>query len=269
MTTPSLQEQMAVAQAYESLFVPALFAQWAPHVARIARVSRGQRVLDVACGTGALAREMGRQVGETGSVTGLDLIPGMVEVAKQIAPHIEFRHGAAEDLPFPDQTFDVVVSQFGLMFFPDRAQALREMIRVLRPGGRLAVAVWDSLDATPAIAAEVSLLDRMAGSAAANALRAPFALGDPTILEQLARDAEVADATVTTKPGTARFPSIRSLVEADLRGWLPVLGVVLEEELIQSILAEAERDLHQYVDADGSAVFQISAHILSGARSKE
>ncbi|MCA9730311.1 MAG: methyltransferase domain-containing protein, partial [Candidatus Eisenbacteria bacterium] len=166
------------------------------------------------------------------------------------------------------QTFDVVVSQFGFMFFPDRAKALREMIRVLRPQGRLAVAVWNSLDATPAIAAEVGLLDRMAGSAAANALRAPFVLGDPAILEQLARDADLADATVTTKPGTARFPSIRSLVEADLRGWLPVLGVVLDEELIQHILAEAERELHQYVDGNGNAVFPISAHILSGARSK-
>jgi ubiquinone/menaquinone biosynthesis C-methylase UbiE len=100
----------------------------------------------------------------------------MLEVAKQLAPRVEWRQGVAESLPFADQAFDAVVSQFGLMFFVDRREALRQVLRVLRPGGRLAIAVWDSLDSIPAYADEVALLERLAGTPAAKALRAPFLL---------------------------------------------------------------------------------------------
>lgn len=267
MATPQLQEQIAAARAYEDLFVPALFRQWAPLLAKVAHVGPGKRVLDVACGTGILARELAAQVGTSGSVAGLDLMPGMLEVAKQVAPNIEWKQGTAEALPFPDQSFDVVVSQFGLMFFPDRTKSLREMLRVLTPGGHLAVAVWDSLDNIPAIAAEVALLERVAGQTAADALRAPFVLGNKAELEQLGRDAGISAPTVNTHPGTARFPSIRTLVEADLRGWLPVMGVMLEEETIQTVLGEVDRELRAYVDGSGRAVFEISAHVLNGSRS--
>lgn len=71
--------------------------------------------------------------------------PGMLSVAARTAPDIEWRQGAAESLPYPDETFDSVVNQFGLMFFTHRRAALQEMVRVLVPGGRLAVAVFDSL----------------------------------------------------------------------------------------------------------------------------
>jgi SAM-dependent methyltransferase len=266
MGTPSVNEQTAAAQAYEDFFVPALFRQWAPVLAKAAHISPGKRVLDVACGTGILARELAPQVGASGSVVGMDLMPGMLEVAKQIAPSIEWKQGTAEELPFSDQSFDAVVSQFGLMFFPDRTKSLREMLRVLSPAGHLAVAVWDSLSNIPAISDEVALLERVAGQAAADALRAPFALGNRTELEQLARNAGVSAPVVSTSTGTARFPSIQSLVEADLRGWLPVMGVLLEEETIQRVLGEADQVLRAYVDGKGGAVFQISAHVLSGTK---
>jgi SAM-dependent methyltransferase len=234
MSAPELREQIATAKAYEDLFVPSLFRQWAPLLARAAHISPGNRVLDVACGTGILARELAAWVGASGSVTGLDPMPGMLEVAKQIAPSIEWKQGTAEDLPFPDQSFDAVVSQFGFVFFTDRAKSLREILRVLTRGGHLAVAVWDSLNNIPAIADEVALLERVAGKAAADALRAPFVLGNKAELEHLARDAGISAPVVNTRMGTARFPSIRSLVEADLRGWFPVVGVLLEEETIGS-----------------------------------
>lgn len=266
MTTSPLQEQVAAARAYEALFVPALFRQWTPLLATLANVGPGQRVLDVACGTGILARQLATRVGPSGSVVGLDVTPGMIEVARQVAPDLEWKLGAAEALPFPDQAFDGVVSQFGLMFFPDRVRSLREMLRVLAPGGHLALAVWDCVDNIPAFADEVSLLERVAGRAAADALRAPFSLGDKAELERLANVAGVRAPTVRTYPGTARFPSLRSLVEADLRGWLPVMGVVLEEGTIQRILREAEQALRAHVDGAGAAVFEISAHVLSGRR---
>lgn len=264
MSNSQLQEQITAATAYEELFVPALFRQWAPAVIRAARIQPGQRVLDVACGTGVLAREVASHAGDSGQVVGLDITPGMVEVAQRLAPAIAWHQGTAEALPFPDHSFDAVVSQFGLMFFPDRARALREMLRVLVAKGHLAVAVWDSLDNMPIFADEVALLERTAGAQAADALRAPFVLGDPGALVQLAQDAGIASVAVDTREGTARFPNIRSLVEADLRGWLPVMGVVLEEAQIRHILAEAEDALGSCVNERGQAEFPISAHIITG-----
>lgn len=267
VSDPGLQDQIAAAEAYEQLHVPALFQQWAGRVLDAIKVKSCDRVLDVACGTGVLAREAAARVGSNGSVAGLDPAPGMLSVAKRLAPSVEWRQGTAESLPFSDQVFDAVVSQFGLMFFADRSAALREMLRVLTPKGRLAVAVWDSLANSPPYPIEVSILERIAGQRAADALRAPFGLGDRAELMSLFESAGVVSPLVTTRVGTARFPSIRTMVEADLRGWLPVMGVMLEEEQIQNILAEAESALSRYVVADGQVVFDSPAHIVTGTKS--
>ena len=266
MSEPTLQAQIDAATAYESLFVPALFEQWAPRVADAARVATGLRVLDVACGTGVVAREALTRVGGGGHVVGIDPNAGMLAVALDRAPEIDWKKGVAEELPFPDSSFDAVVSQFGLMFFADRVKGLREMLRVLRPGGHLAVAVWDALEANPAFAAEDALLAREAGDEAAEALRAPFALGDPDRLAALLAQAGISSPEIATHAGTARFPSIRTMVEADLRGWLPLVGVHLADEKITRILESAERDLAAFTDASGHARFTVSAHIASAVR---
>lgn len=263
MNAPALQKQIDGANAYEALFVPALFAQWTPLVADAAHIQPGQRVLDVACGTGVLAREVLSRVGPGGQVAGLDPSPGMLAVAARRAPGVEWREGVAESLPFPDRSFDAVVSQFGLMFFADRAQALREMLRVLAPGGRLAVAVWDSVENMPAYAQEAALLERTAGRPAADALRAPFVLHHPGELAALFEQSGLPPAEIATHHGTARFPGIRIMVEADLRGWLPVMGVNLTEDRIQSILRQAERSLDALVGADGTVTFPLSAHLVT------
>ena len=153
-----------------------------------------------------------------------------------------------------------------MMFFSDRPAAVGEMLRVLAPGGRLAIAVWDSLENTPAYARAVDLLERMAGPDAADALRAPFSMGDRAELERLLHDAGAQDVVGVTPMGRARFPTLRSMVEADLRGWLPVMGVDLEEDLILAILSEAEEELGEYVTSAGRAEFDSPAHIVSGRR---
>lgn len=258
-----LQEAIAGAEAYESLHVPALFGEWAPRVLDAAGVGPGHHVLDVACGTGVLARAAAERVGDDGSVTGVDPNPGMLTVAARLHDGIDWQEGAGEDLPFEDESFDRSLSQFGLMFFRDRARAIREMLRTLRPGGRLAVAVWDSLERSPAYSRAVKLLDRMAGPEAADALRAPFVLGDRAELQSLVEGAGAVSIRAITPVGRADFPSIRAMVEADLRGWLPVMGVHLEEDLVLAILEEAERELGEFVTGSGRMQFDSPAHIVS------
>ena len=115
------------AEVYESCFVPAIFGAWAGPVAEAAGIRTGNKVLDVGCGTGVLAREALRLVGQDGEVVGLDLNAGMLAVAARTEPGIEWRQGDAASLPFEDATFDVVMSQFALMYFPDRVASLSEM----------------------------------------------------------------------------------------------------------------------------------------------
>lgn len=262
------QSQIEAARAYEALFVPALVGQFAPKVAEAAKVVEGDRVLDVACGTGVLARETLKRVGANGSITGIDAVPGMIAVAQQIAPAVQWREGKAESLPFSDESFNAVVSQFGLMFFTDRVQAITEMLRVLTSEGRLAVAVWNSLENITAYAAAAELFERIGGQQAARALTAPFVLGDADELREMFSDAGAYSTDVTTHSGTAVFPSIRVMVEADLRGWLPVMGVNLSEEQIRQILDEAEAALRSYTMSDGQVRFDISAHIVTGRKSR-
>ena len=265
MTDHTPELALDAATVYEQLFVPAEFREWAPRVVAAARVQPGDRVLDVACGTGILAREVARVVGPTGFVAGVDADAGMLAVAARTAPQIEWRQAAAESLPYADRAFDAVVSQFGLMFFDDRRAALREMMRVLVPGGRAAIAVWDTLENTPAYAAVVAILERVVGKHAADALRAPFTLGDRNELATLCTGVGIADLHVTTHVGSARFPSVRAMIEAEVRGWMPAVGIAVSDDQLREITAEAERVLREFVESDGAVRFDSPAHIVTGA----
>ncbi|MGB7447710.1 MAG: class I SAM-dependent methyltransferase [Ornithinimicrobium sp.] len=251
------------AWAYERLHVNALFRQWAEPVLAAAAVTTGDGVLDVACGTGVLARAALGLVGPRGSVTGLDIGSGMLTVAESIEPGVRWVEGEAGRLPFEGDEFDAVVSQFGLMFFPDPVLGIREMLRCTKPDGRVVVVVWDALERSQAYPIAVELVDRRAGSAAGEALRAPFAMGDIDELRRLFEDAGATTVSISTQSGTATFPSVRSMVEADLRGWLPVMGVFLSDALIESVLVEAEEALSEYVTSEGTMVFDTPAHIVA------
>jgi len=246
MTEPIWHATGDAASIYQNQIVPALMEEWAPRVANAAAILPGQRVLDVACGTGVLTRAAAHRAGREGAVTGLDLSPRMLALAASLNPNLSWSQGSAESLPFPDDSFEAVVSQFGLMFFHDPVLALREMMRVLVPGGRLAVAVWASLTETPAYAAEVALVERLAGAAAAAPLRAPFVLGDPDRLSEQFRAAGIT-AKVTFESGLGTFPSVRAMVELDLRVLLPLMDVVLKEELVAEILRQAEEAMSPFV----------------------
>ncbi len=174
----SFQIPIEAAELYESAFVPAFFAQWAPILCEVAGVAPGQTVLDVACGTGIVARTAADLVGSDGTVVGVDLNEAMLTVAARVRPDIDWRQGDVAALPFADGTFDTVLCQMALMFFPDRPAALREMARVATDEGTVAVVVPNALETQPAFKPFVELAARVAGPEAMSLLTTYFVCGD-------------------------------------------------------------------------------------------
>ena len=253
------------AEIYDEHFVPALFQPWAEVVADAAQVVPGQHVLDVACGTGVLACAAARRVGAAGRVTGLDPNADMLAVARRKPADVEWLDGRAEAIPLPTGSFDAVVSQFGLMFFEDRGAALREMMRVLRPGGRLAVAVCDTLDHSPGYAALAGLLEQLFGPRVADAFRAPFVLGDPALLRSLCEQAGIARAEVTQHAGTVRFASIDALVSTE-RACVWTLGGLLDDAQFDRLRAASQTALQPFTSTAGLVEFAMPALLITASK---
>jgi ubiquinone/menaquinone biosynthesis C-methylase UbiE len=161
------------AELYERYAVPYFLGPWAPRLVELAAFQQGERVLDLACGTGVVARLAAPHVGVTGHVTGLDLNAGMLAVARALPPpsgaSITWIEGSAMALDLADASLDVIVCQQGFQFFPDQPAALREMHRVLVPGGRVLLSVWKS--AGPDNIAVGEALERHVDSKAIRKLR--------------------------------------------------------------------------------------------------
>ncbi len=253
------------AEIYDRHFVPALFGQWGEIVCDAAGVSAGQRVLDVACGTGAATCPAARRVGSDGRVTGLDANPEMLAVARGKPEPIEWRDGSAEALPFADASFDAVISQFGFMFFADRVAALAEMQRCLRPGGRLAVAVCGAVDHSPGYAVLTELLQRLFGGEIAEAFRAPFVCGDADELLATCRAAGLSEPRVERREGRVRFDSVADLVATE-RACAWTLGGLLDERQFARLSRAAEESLAPFVAADGRIEFSMPSLIASAER---
>jgi SAM-dependent methyltransferase len=249
------------AVAYEKDFVPAIFAQWPPVLAEAAAMKPGDRVLDVACGTGVLARGAADRVGPTGRVTGLDLNEAMLAVARRLRPEIEWRQGDAAKLPFDDGAFDVVVSQFALMFFPDQVAALREMWRVLASRGRLAVAVCAPMARTKGYSALAGLLRREAGDRAAAMVLRHWRRGRAAGALQAA---DIAGGSVLTREGWAQFASIDELVRIEIKG-SPLAGLV-DETSYQSVLKAARQELRDFCDKQGKVSIRLDASIVTAGK---
>lgn len=253
------------AEIYDRYFVPALFGQWGPIVAEAAGVGPGHRVLDVACGTGALACAAATLAGEQGSVVGLDINEEMLKVARTKPVAIDWQSGEAELLPFSDESFDAVASQFGFMFFTDQACALKEMMRVLRPGGRLAVAVCDGLDHSPGYAVFTELLHRLFGASVAEAFRAPFTCGDSGRLHEVCASAGIPDAEIVRRDGVVRFASIEALVSTE-RACAWTLGGLLSDEQFERLAEAAEESLRPFVAPEGDICFSMPALLVTATK---
>src|SRR5688572_5616428 len=258
------QVSTGAAEVYESCFVPAIFGAWAAPVADAAGIRMGNKVLDVGCGTGVLAREALRRVGRDGQVVGLDLNAGMLAVAARAEPGIEWRQGDAASLPFEDGVFDVVVSQFALMYFPDRVASLRDMWRTLAPGGRLAVAAWAPIGHARGFQILADVAGRQCGRKTADLLAAPFVLGDQAELAKLFVDSGIPGATVALHKGSIRFPSVREFIRIEVKG--SPLADLLSDDAMAALAAESERALAEFVVPSGEITMPMDAHIVTASK---
>jgi ubiquinone/menaquinone biosynthesis C-methylase UbiE len=206
------QLQGSSAELYERYLVPTVTLPWARELVARVGLRPGDRVLDVACGTGVVARLAASAVGAGGRVAALDVNSGMLAVGRSLQPPegatIEWYEGSADALPFDDGEFDVVLCQLGLQFFPDRPAALREMRRVLAPGGRLGASVYTSIERNPAAQALADAVDRHLGDGASRAKRSEHSLADSEALRQLFVAAGFAGVRIDTVMQTMRFASV-------------------------------------------------------------
>lgn len=207
------------AEVYERYLVPALFLPWGKELLRRAKPLPGERVLDLACGTGAVARQASPLVGTTGFVVGLDLSDAMLKVARSTAAPggspIVWQQGSAVALPFADASFDLVLCQQGLQFFPDRPAAVRQMHRVLTPSGRVVLSVSRGLEHQPIYVALNAAIERHLGVAA---MAAPFSLGDAEELRALLVGAGFLETVIESMVRTVRFPSPQQFVRLSVLG---------------------------------------------------
>jgi ubiquinone/menaquinone biosynthesis C-methylase UbiE len=256
-------------EVYERELVPAVFGPWAPRVVALADLEPGDRVLDLACGTGVVARTAAAEVGERGAVVAADLNPGMIAVARSLpAPlgaAIEWHQADAGALPFADQDFDAVLCQLGLQFFTDRSAAIREMYRVLRPGGRVVVMVWRDIERATGFAILAAALEQHIGPQAASIMRAPFSLGDAEGLTSLITAAGFEGLDLRAENGAVRFASVARFVASYVAG-SPLAGPVAAAppEAWDAFLAETEAKLEPV--ADDELEFPIEAYLVRALR---
>ncbi len=246
------------ALGYEAFFVPAIFHQWPQKIIAAAGIVAGDRVLDVGCGTGVLTRELPRCVGRTGSVTGFDLSQSMLDVARMHCPGVSLQQGNVTELPFDDACFDVVVSAFMLMFVESPAQAIAEMRRVLRPGGRLVIGVWRGLDDNATYGALVKVSRGILDDGSAESIAWPFSMGDAGALEKVFAAAQVGHVSITACEGTARFPSLEEFVTTEIQAWL--LADTVDEDQIGQ-LADGLRATCPWLGGRGAIEFPLNAII--------
>jgi SAM-dependent methyltransferase len=258
----TFQLSVEAAEVYESSFVPALFAEWAGHLVEAAGVAPGQAVLDVACGTGIVARTAADRMGGQGRVAGLDSNEGMLTVARRLRPDIEWRQGDAADLPFEAAAFDAVLCQAALMFFPDRAAALREMARVATPGGTVAVQVWDRLEAQEGFGPMYDAFAEHLGPDGTSLESAYWSLGDLDLMRSLFEAAGLQLAAARTHVGTVHFGSASEAVTTEIEA--TPLAQRIDQDARRRLVEAASKAMRPFEVDGGRVELPISGHLITG-----
>jgi SAM-dependent methyltransferase len=258
------------AALYEQYLVPIRFGPWAADLVARASLRAGDRVLDVACGTGVVARHAAPQVGPTGRVVGLDLNAGMLTVARAVAATealtIEWCESSALTMPFEDQSFEVILCQQGLQLFPDRLAGLREMRRVVAEDGRLLVSVWCSIEHQPELLAVAAALEQHIGPGASATTRAPTLLGDADELGALIAEAGFRDIVITPAEKRLHYPSVEDYLSIRSRT-TPASDPLkqADERTYRAVVSDLNVALSSYRSTDGLN-FPVRAHIASARR---
>jgi ubiquinone/menaquinone biosynthesis C-methylase UbiE len=253
---PSLGEN------YEQYLVPTIFGPWATDLVALAAPQPGERILDVACGTGAVARQAVQVIGADGSVTGLDLNAGMLNIARthDLTETVQWREGSAQAMPFSEEDFTLVLCQQGMQYFPDRVTALREMHRVLASGGRLILSVWRSVERTPGFLVLGQALAQHISPEAGEL--PPFALGDAPELAAEVAKAGFVDVTTQTMSRLLRYGSPEEFVRTYVVS-TPLASMLaqVEETRWMALLTDVSVALQPYLD-NKSLVFPIESQII-------
>jgi SAM-dependent methyltransferase len=248
-----------IAETYESILVPSIFAPWAQEILERARpIGPSDRVLDLGCGTGIVARLLRDRLGAGTRLTGVDASAEMIAHARTLAPEIDWREANAMKLPFADASFELVASQQMLQFVPDPAAALREIRRVLAPGGRLVAATWRPRRELPLFDLLGQIAERHLG--VANEKR--FLLGDEALLRGLLDDAGFADVrieVVTRMDRFQEFPYRLSALAANFD--LSTLSPAEREARLSALEAESRKAAEPFA-ADGGVAAPARANLI-------
>lgn len=223
-------------------------------------MDKGHTVIDVGCGTGALAVAATGRVGPEGKVTGLDPNEEMLEQARIKDVPVNWYPGPAEQLPFEDESFDSVVSQFALMYFEDKPKALREMHRILKPDGKLAVLVPDAIDRSPGFSVATELLYRLFGEEIAKGMREPFQDGDPDYLKKVCDEAGLRNAEIVSATGAGRFDTPADFMKVEGScAW--TLGGLLNDEQLNLLYEESNQAFKPF--QHGMGLLRLKHHASS------
>ena len=263
----SQQQSSSPAQTYEEYFVPAIFVPWTRVLLDHAAPQRKEHVLDVACGTGIVARNVAPRVENDGRVVALDMSPEMLDVARAIPEPegctIEWIEGNATALP--DGPFDLIVCQQGLQFFSDPVAALSEMRRLLKVGGRVALSVWQSFDFHVVYKNLLEATARQLGASLDTVAHA-WSLGDADKLRSLFDAAGFRHVDVSQASLNVRFPTPDRFVELTILGGattIPAFAELQDAErssLIEKVKKETEGVLRKHREQD-EVTFPMPAHI--------
>jgi len=247
------------AEMYERNLVPAIFEPFAIDLLEHAHLQPGERVLDVACGTGIVGRLAWPQVAPSGGVVGVDANPEMLTVAQQasqkIGADIEWIEGNVSKMPIPNDDFDVVLCQHGLQYFPDQPVALTEMRRVLGDHGRLILNVWRPIKFNAGHAVFAEVLERHVSAEAAATRRAPFKLSDREKVRALLKNSGFHDSVVSLATRIARFASAEAMIRIMMAG--TPLGAKMNDadlNVLQAVIDEVTSGLSEYEDDHGLAI---------------
>jgi ubiquinone/menaquinone biosynthesis C-methylase UbiE len=261
----------SVPKAYDEFFVPRLFEPWAKLLLDEVNLQSGEAVIDVATGPGTVARLAAARLGPQGRIVATDIAPLMLDIARAKPPlagaaPIEYLESPAAPLASPRSTFDVVVCQQGLQFFPDRPAALREMHRVLKPNGRAAIAVWAQLERNQIFAAFHAALRATVPAELADLITAPFSWPSGAALKDATEEAGFREIRLLTPTlpmvlGGGLEQAVRSFSATPVSPGV----AALPQDAQDAFFARVRREL-ALLERDGKVVGEMTSNIIIANR---